>query len=158
MSSQKRVAWPANAGTSVVMNFILNGQSNLPNSNIHFACYFSRNCIRKGLRMWLLRILGQIHRQGPQYLELEYPLGTDINFLRQSGTPWVFAALPLCSNPSPTEFMEDPRMTHHVTQIVTELEKNGGHLMALGTCSLPGLVEWFEVFFYLSPYLLLTDF
>lgn len=36
-------------------------------------------------------------------------------------------------------------MTHHVTQIVTELGKNGGYLMAFGTCSLPGLVEWFVV-------------
>jgi hypothetical protein len=48
--------------------------------------------------------------------------------------------LPLLNHPSPTDPVEDLRMTHHVTQIVTELEKNGGHLMALGTCSLPASV------------------
>jgi hypothetical protein len=75
----------------------------------------------------------------------------------QESLPSLLEYLPLCKNPPHTEFVEDLRMTHHVTQIVTELEKSGGHLMSLGTCSLPGLVEWFE-FFYLSPYLLLTDF
>ncbi len=45
--------------------------------------------------------------------------------------------LPLLSYPSPTEPVENRRMTHHVSQIITELEKNGGHLMALGTSSLP---------------------
>jgi hypothetical protein len=45
--------------------------------------------------------------------------------------------LPLLKHPSPTQPTEDLRMTYHVSQITTELQKNGGHLMALGTSSLP---------------------
>jgi hypothetical protein len=48
--------------------------------------------------------------------------------------------LPLLNRPAETEPVEDLRMIHHVSQIIIELEKNGGHLLALGTCSLPASV------------------
>jgi hypothetical protein len=52
-------------------------------------------------------------------------------------------------------------MTHHVAQIITELEKNGGHLMSLGTSSLPALVssllEIFDIVLIIYSFLRLAQ-
>ena len=120
MSSQKRVAWPAGAGTPVLMNFIPNGQSNLPHSNIYSLCYFSQNCIREGSECDFLESSGKFTAKFHNTSSLGILLEQISTFLDRA-TPLEY--LPLCSNPSPTESVEGLCMTHHVTQIVTELEK-----------------------------------
>jgi hypothetical protein len=62
----------------------------------------------------------------------------DISISIDEPTPREY--LPLLKHPSPTKPVGDLGITHHVTQIITELEQNGGHLMSLGTSILPALV------------------
>jgi hypothetical protein len=62
----------------------------------------------------------------------------DVSMSIDEPTPREY--LPLLNHPSPTKPKEDLRITHHVTQIITELAQNGGHLMSLGTSILPALV------------------
>jgi len=121
----------------VVMNFVLNGQTNLPTIENCFSYYVSRNCLRKGAICDYIGSSKQIPSTANKTPGLSALL-EGISISVDESTPSEY--LPLLRSPPPTEPVENLRMTHHVTQIITELEKNGGHLMALGTCSLPASV------------------
>jgi hypothetical protein len=63
-------------------------------------------------------------------------LWQEISKLQLQGREF-FEGLPLLNQPSNPEPIEDLRMMHHASQITNGLAQSGGHLLALGTSSLP---------------------
>jgi hypothetical protein len=102
--------------------------------NLIFMLVLSRNCLRKGSRCDFSKYP---ERPIPTAYEITSmgKLLAEISMAIDETTPLEF--LPLLKHPSPTQPVEDLRMTHHVSQITTELQKNGGHLMSHGTSVLP---------------------
>ena len=102
-----------------------------------FSCGFSRNCLRKGSICHFSR--------SP---ELSNAPNNDTTRVRTiweespgSGSETIAdESLPLLKHPSPTESMVDLRMNHHIKEVITALEKSGGHRMAFGIASIPELV------------------
>lgn len=101
-------------------------------SNFHFS--YSRNCLRRGSRCDFSNYSERPIRTAYEITSLGKLLA-EISMSIDETTPLEF--LPLLKHPPPTQPVEDLRMTHHVSQITTELVKNGGHLMSHGTSVLP---------------------
>lgn len=96
---------------------------------------YSRNCLKRG---------NQCDFSSQE--EPPAPIDDDVDsmdMLWREISKWqlegreLFEAAPLLSQPSNPAPVEDLRMMHHTSQITTGLVQNGGHLLALGTSSLP---------------------